>query len=163
MTTGPQQKISWQESARQVQAVRDRSIKQVDPAIAAFPDTHTGRVIDVPRKHLSQTEIAITESSAETLVASLATGKLTAIAVTNAFLRRAAVAQKLVSNAAGVPAGKCLEFWILTVTNLLRPTVSTNFFLNVPPPAPKNSTITLQSIKSPLVRFMVCQLASKDM
>jgi hypothetical protein len=101
MTVVPQQKLSWQESARQVQAVRDRSIEQADPAIAALPDTHTGRVIDFPRKHLSQTEIAITESSAETLVASLATGKLTAIAVTNAFLRRAAIAQKLVSNAAG--------------------------------------------------------------
>ncbi|KAJ6062368.1 uncharacterized protein N7446_006488 [Penicillium canescens] len=95
MTVVPQQKLSWQESARQVQAVRDRSIEQADPAIAALPDTHTGRVIDFPRKHLSQTEIAITESSAETLVASLATGKLTAITVTNAFLRRAAIAHKL--------------------------------------------------------------------
>lgn len=97
----PQQKLSWQESARQVQAVRDRSIKHVDPTIAALPDIHTGRVIDFPRKHLSQTEIAITESPAETLVASLATGKLTATAVTNAFLRRAAIAQKLVSNTTG--------------------------------------------------------------
>ncbi|KAJ6156723.1 hypothetical protein N7497_005608 [Penicillium chrysogenum] len=93
--TAPQPKPSWQEPARKVQSVRDRSIEHVDPAIAALPDTHTGRVIDVPRKHLSQTEIAITESSAETLVASLASGKLTATAVTNAFLRRAAIAQKL--------------------------------------------------------------------
>ncbi|CRL26988.1 Amidase [Penicillium camemberti] len=95
MTVVPQQKLSWQESARKVQAVRDRSIEHVDPAIAALPDTHTGRVIDFPRRHLSQTEIAITESSAETLVTSLASGKLTATAVTNAFLRRAAIAQKL--------------------------------------------------------------------
>ncbi|KAJ5696831.1 hypothetical protein N7536_007243 [Penicillium majusculum] len=95
MTVVPQRKLSWQESARKVQAVRDRSIEHVDPAIAALPDTHTGRVIDFPRKHLSQTEIAITESSAETLVASLASGKLTTTAVTNAFLRRAAIAQKL--------------------------------------------------------------------
>lgn len=101
MTVVPQQKLSWQESARQVQAVRDLSIKHVDSAIAALPDIHNGRVIDLPRKHLSQTEIAITESSAEILVASLATGKLTATAVTNAFLRRAAIAQKLVSNARG--------------------------------------------------------------
>lgn len=63
MTVVPQRKLSWQESARKVQAVRDRSIEHVDPAIAALPDTHTGRVIDFPRKHLSQTEIAITESS----------------------------------------------------------------------------------------------------
>jgi hypothetical protein len=99
--TVTQQKLSWQESALKVQSVRDRSIKQVDFTIAALSDTHTGRVIDFPRKHLSQTEVTITESSAETLVASLATGKLTAIAVTNAFLRRAAIAQKLVSNATG--------------------------------------------------------------
>lgn len=99
MTVVPQQKLSWQESARKVQAVRDRSIEHVDPAIAALPDTHTGRVIDFPRRHLSQTEIAITESSAETLVTSLASGKLTATAVTNAFLRRAAIAQKLVGKA----------------------------------------------------------------
>lgn len=79
--------------------MRDRSIEHVDPAIAALPDTHTGRVIDFPRRHLSQTEIAITESSAETLVTSLASGKLTATAVTNAFLRRAAIAQKLVGKA----------------------------------------------------------------
>jgi hypothetical protein len=97
--TVPQPKPSWQESARKVQAMRDHSIEHVDPAIAALPNIHTGRVIDVPRKHLSPTEIAITESSAETLVASLATGKLTATAVTNAFLRRAAIAQKLVSSA----------------------------------------------------------------
>ncbi|KAJ5497889.1 Amidase [Penicillium expansum] len=95
MAVASQQKLSWQESARQVQAARDRSIEDVDSAIAALPATYTGRVIDFPRKHLSQTEIAITESSAETLVASLATGKLTATAVTNAFLRRAAIAQKL--------------------------------------------------------------------
>jgi hypothetical protein len=96
MTVTPQQKPSWQESARQLQAVRDRSVKQVDCAIADMPDTHTGRVIDVPRECLAQTERAITESPAEALVASLAAGKLTAAAVTNAFLRRAAIAQKLV-------------------------------------------------------------------
>ena len=96
MSVVPQQN-SWQEIALQVQTARDRSIEQVDPAIAALPEVPTGRVIDVPRKLLSTTEQAITESSAENLVASLATGKLTALAVTNAFLRRAAIAQKLVS------------------------------------------------------------------
>jgi hypothetical protein len=78
--------------------VRDRSIEEVDPAIAALPSSYTGRVIDIPRKHLSQTEVAITEAPAEKLVTSLAAGKITATAVTNAFLRRAAIAQKLVSS-----------------------------------------------------------------
>jgi hypothetical protein len=97
MTVIPQQ-TSWQETARQVQAVRDRSIEAVDPYVAAFPEKPKGRVIDTPRKYLTSTEQAITESPAETLVASLAAGKLTAVAVTNAFLRRAAIAQKLVSS-----------------------------------------------------------------
>ncbi|KAJ5090880.1 hypothetical protein N7532_009564 [Penicillium argentinense] len=94
MTVIPQQ-TSWQETARQVQAVRDRSIESVDPYVAAFPEKLKGRVIDVPRKYLTSAEQAITESPAEALVASLAAGKLTAVAVTNAFLRRAAIAQKL--------------------------------------------------------------------
>ncbi|GAB1214132.1 hypothetical protein ATERTT37_003292 [Aspergillus terreus] len=85
----------WQEIARQVQAARERSIEQVDPDIAALPETHAGRVIDVARNYLSPSEQAISESSAQTLVASLAAGKLTALAVTNVFLRRAAIAQKL--------------------------------------------------------------------
>lgn len=97
MTVVPEQKASWQESARRVQAVRDRSVKHVDPAIVDIDDAHTGRVIDVPRQRLTPAERDITESSAESLVASLAAGKLTAAAVTNAFLRRAAIAQKLVS------------------------------------------------------------------
>lgn len=96
MTIVSQQK-PWQEIARQVQAARERSIEQVDPDIAALPETHAGRVIDVARNYLSPSEQAISESSAQTLVASLAAGKLTALAVTNVFLRRAAIAQKLVN------------------------------------------------------------------
>lgn len=96
MTIIPQQK-SWQETAREVQATRDRSIEEVDPKIAALPEQHVERVIGIPRKYLNSSEQAITESPAETLVASLASGKLTALAVSNAFLRRAAIAQKLVS------------------------------------------------------------------
>ncbi|KAJ5215695.1 Amidase [Penicillium cinerascens] len=93
MTVVPQQKPSWQESVRQAQAIRDRSIEKVDATV--LPGTNTARVIDVPRQHLSQTDQAITESSAEALVASIAARKLTATAVTNAFLRRAAIAHKL--------------------------------------------------------------------
>ncbi|KAJ5861242.1 Amidase [Penicillium soppii] len=89
------QQPTWQESARQVQVVRDLSIKQVDPDIAALSETYTGRIIDVPREHLTQPEQIITETSAEALVTALAAGKLSATAVTEAFLRRAAIAQKL--------------------------------------------------------------------
>jgi amidase len=45
---------------------------------------------------MSSDELAITESSAVDLVAGLATGKLTSVAVTMAFCKRAAIAHQLV-------------------------------------------------------------------
>ncbi|PLB50856.1 glutamyl-tRNA amidotransferase subunit A [Aspergillus steynii IBT 23096] len=86
---------SWQETAKGVQAVRDDSIAQVQPAVPELPQQLSSRVIDIPRQLLSPSEVEITETSAEGLVTSLAEGKITATAVTQAFLRRAAIAQKL--------------------------------------------------------------------
>ena len=97
MTT-EEERPSWQDLAQQVQADRDRSIAQVEPAIPVLPETLPSRVIDIPRQHLTPLELAITESDPEALVESLAAGKLTASSVTKAFLRRAALAQRLVSN-----------------------------------------------------------------
>ena len=45
---------------------------------------------------MSSEELAITESSAVDLVAELATGKLTSVAVTTAFCKRVAMARQLV-------------------------------------------------------------------
>lgn len=87
---------SWQQAVQNVQADRDRSIAQVEPAIHILPEALSSRVIDAPRKYLTPSELAITESSCELLVESLARGRLTTTAVTKAFLRRAAIAQKLV-------------------------------------------------------------------
>ena len=53
-------------------------------------------VIDLPRKLLLPHEIKITETPPELLITALASGKLTCIDVTKAFLRRARVAQKMV-------------------------------------------------------------------
>ena len=89
--------LSWQETALRVQKERDDSIARVEPSIPALPENLPSRVIDIPRQHLSVEELAITESSAQSLVQSLAVGKLTASSVVRAFLRRAAIAQKLVS------------------------------------------------------------------
>ncbi|THD00157.1 hypothetical protein EYZ11_000348 [Aspergillus tanneri] len=86
---------SWQDIASAVQATRDKSFEQVHPEVPVLPEALPSRVVDIPRQHLSQSEVEITESSAEVLVASLAAGKLTATAVANAFLRRAIIAQKL--------------------------------------------------------------------
>jgi len=56
-------------------------------------------MIDYPKKSgiLSAEELTITESSATDLVAQLASGKLTSVAVTTAFYKRAALAHQLVS------------------------------------------------------------------
>ncbi|KAB8201227.1 amidase signature domain-containing protein [Aspergillus parasiticus] len=91
----PQEKPSWQEIAQGVQKTRDDSIARVDPPIPSLPTVLPDRVIDIPRQLLSPSEVSITETSAEDLVVSLAAGELTAIAVARAFLRRAAIAQKL--------------------------------------------------------------------
>ncbi|KAJ5569704.1 amidase signature domain-containing protein [Penicillium hispanicum] len=85
----------WQEIAHEVQAIRDESITKIEPPLPPLSESLPSRVIDLPRSYLTQSELAITESSAEALVNSLAVGKLTSTAVTKAFLRRAALAQKL--------------------------------------------------------------------
>lgn len=53
-------------------------------------------VTGIPKTLLSEKEIEITEKLPEKLVEELANGSLTAVEVTNAFLRRAGLAQKLV-------------------------------------------------------------------
>ncbi|PWY94257.1 glutamyl-tRNA amidotransferase subunit A [Aspergillus sclerotioniger CBS 115572] len=84
---------SWQDLAQQVQAVRDRSIAQIELVVPVLPETLPIRVIDIPRQHLTPLELVITESHSEALVESLAAGNLTASSVTKAFLRRAAIAR----------------------------------------------------------------------
>jgi hypothetical protein len=55
-------------------------------------------VMDFPKNSgiLSAEELAITESTATDLVAQMASGKLTSVAVTTAFCKRAALAHQLV-------------------------------------------------------------------
>ena len=90
-------KPSWQDVARQVQDHRTNTIAEVQPQIPDVPKNLPRNVTSIPRDLLSSREVEITESTTEILVASLATGKLTSREVTNAFLRRAGLAQKLVS------------------------------------------------------------------
>src|SRR5690349_16315140 len=56
-------------------------------------------VMDYPKQSgiMTAEELAITESSATDLVAQLAAGKLTSVAVTTAFCKRAALAHQLVN------------------------------------------------------------------
>ncbi|TGO86225.1 hypothetical protein BPOR_0322g00050 [Botrytis porri] len=87
----------WQGIASEVQKHRDATIAKVEPAIVEITEKLHRRVISLPRKYLSPEEITITETPIEDLLASLATGRLSSLAVTKAFLRRAAIAQKLVN------------------------------------------------------------------
>ena len=86
----------WQEVARIARDLRDKSIDEVEPAVPAVPSDLPLNVTNIPKQLLSKREIAITESMPEELLASLASTKLSCAEVTNAFLRRAALAQKLV-------------------------------------------------------------------
>ncbi len=89
-------KPSWQEVAKKAQEHRDTSIKLVKPTVPDVPSELPLNVTEIPKSLLTTEEVAVTETAPEDLAKSLATGKLTSTAVTNAFLRRAGIAQKLV-------------------------------------------------------------------
>ncbi|KAL4924075.1 amidase [Aspergillus undulatus] len=85
---------TWEQKAADK---RDRLAKTI-PEEWRLKTLPTGdNVLDVPKTSgiLSEHELAITESSASDLVESLASGKITAVAVTLAFCKRAALAQQL--------------------------------------------------------------------
>jgi amidase len=95
-------KRPWQEIAREAQEHRDASIATF---IKEFPANYTtGDVADLPKNStdipsgvLQNRDLQITETLPEELVKLLASGELSATEVTTAFLRRAALAQRLVS------------------------------------------------------------------
>lgn len=87
---------AWQEIAQEAQRHRDDTINAIKPPLPPLPNVISHNVIDVPRQLLSHDELVITETPTIQLLQSLSTGKVTATAVAKAFLRRAAVAQKLV-------------------------------------------------------------------
>ena len=86
----------WQEIAKEAQDLRDASIDRVKPAVPDVPAKLSLDVADIPKYLLSTEEVIITQSPAEDLVVSLASGRLTSTTVVTAFLRRAGLAQKLV-------------------------------------------------------------------
>jgi amidase len=85
---------SWQETAKRIQEYRDGTIAQI--ATFSLPETRPLNVVGVPRKVLTEKECIITEKHVEDLAVSLATGVFTATETVDAYLRRAALAQKLV-------------------------------------------------------------------
>ncbi|KAF1982542.1 amidase [Aulographum hederae CBS 113979] len=95
MPITPHQMPTWQETAHLMQQYRDESIAALEPPVPTVPSELPLNVTALPSQLLSSSENTITTSSPEHLLASLASGTLLATTVTNAFLRRAALAQTL--------------------------------------------------------------------
>jgi amidase len=87
---------SWQDVAKIAQDLRDKSIAEVEPTVPDVPLELPLNVSKLPGELLSKVEISITETTPKKLLDALASGELTSTEVTNAFLRRAGLAQKLV-------------------------------------------------------------------
>lgn len=87
----------WQNIALKKQEHRNKSIAKITPSIPDVPHELPRDVTGVPNTLLDAREVEITERSTEALASALALGELTSVEVTKAFLRRAAIAQKLVS------------------------------------------------------------------
>ncbi|GMF75349.1 unnamed protein product [Aspergillus oryzae] len=141
----PKEKPSWQEIAQGVQKTRDDSIARIDPPIPSLPTALPNRVVDIPRQLLSSSEVSITETSAEDLVVCLAAGELTATAVARAFLRRAAIAQKLVSKESGFPVNYTQS--LLMSSAIYRPIVSMNSSPSALLPRQNDWTITCSNME----------------
>ena len=88
-------KLTWQQVAKIAQDYRDDSIRKVEPPIPQLPAELPLDRSEIPKYLLTTDEVVITQTSPEELVASLAAGKYTSTLVTNAFLRRAGLAQAL--------------------------------------------------------------------
>lgn len=88
--------MGWEEKA----AKRKAQVTDAIPQEWRLKELPSGdSVMSVPKDSgiLSANELAITESSATELVRDLAAGKLSAVAVTTAFLKRAALAHQTVT------------------------------------------------------------------
>lgn len=88
--------MDWQAIAAEKKSQLEASIPQ-EWRIKTLPTDDS--VMSFPKSSgiLTQEELSITESSATELVQDLASRKLSSVAVTTAFCKRAALAQQLVS------------------------------------------------------------------
>lgn len=86
---------SWEEIVKDAQNHRDSTIALLSPPAPLVPTSPPNNVTGIPEQVLDKQTISITSLLPEELLASLATGQLTALQVTNAYLQRTAVAQQL--------------------------------------------------------------------
>ena len=139
MTETSQEKAGWQEVAKTAQEYRDASIGRVEPAVPDVPQYLPRDVTPIPRELLSKEEVEITQTLTEDLLKSLASGELTSITITKAFLRRAGLAQKLVS-----PDNRATS--VAARLKAGRPIVLRSSYLRELSPELKHSMTTMRSI-----------------
>ncbi|KAL9599860.1 MAG: hypothetical protein Q9219_003554 [cf. Caloplaca sp. 3 TL-2023] len=85
----------WQEVVKEIQAYRSESIAKANPALPELPIPLPKKVVDIPEQVLSPLEVRITQSSPEAILSAISRGVWTSKVVTQAFLRRACLAQEL--------------------------------------------------------------------
>lgn len=95
--SSPRRKKPWQEIAKEAQSYRDSTIASLSPPAPQVPRNLPKNVIAQPGLLLDPSNVSITQLRTEELLASLASGRLSAVAVTRAYLQRAAVSQRLVN------------------------------------------------------------------
>ena len=88
----------WHAIAQEAQKYRDKTLTKIMPSISdvGIPQKSSANVLESLRTRLSMREVEITELPVKSLLEQLRAGRLTAITVVEAFLRRAAMAQQLV-------------------------------------------------------------------
>lgn len=84
--------------------MRDDSIAEITPPLAPLPEPLPKNVMNVYKDVLSEEEIKITSYDAPELLQAIREKAFSCEAVTRAFLRRAALAQKLVAEPISAPA-----------------------------------------------------------
>jgi amidase len=93
-------KRRWQDVAQEAQEYRASSMRVIaaDMAAVRIPESiHLPKnVMNIPSDYLTERDIQMTTAAPEELLANLAAGQTTAVAVAMAFLRRSYVAQNLV-------------------------------------------------------------------
>lgn len=87
--------MSWQQAVTRAQQHRDDSLRSTLAELPPVPDTLPKNVTGIPSQLLSAEDVRITSLDVEHLLPLLASGALSSVAVTTAFIRRAAVAQSL--------------------------------------------------------------------
>ncbi|KAI4214277.1 MAG: hypothetical protein L6R36_009433, partial [Xanthoria steineri] len=85
----------WHAIAQEAQEYRDASLAKVQPPVSIGINAAPNNVSETLRSSLSSQELAVTELPIKDLLQQIRTRNITAVAITNAFLRRAALAQML--------------------------------------------------------------------